>query len=125
VADEPTTIETEREVVRVLQRRLISADRDAGYDLSFRDGETLVRVEEVLLDVSDGRVDDVVILFRDLSRPEYLFRMRMEATDPDLPDAEIWAGIILANLQETIVGGPGISGHSGFNEGDATRILDV
>lgn len=127
MADEPTTIEAEREVVRALKRILISEDPDAEYDLSLRDGETLIRVEGVFLDIGDSQVDDVVILFRDFSRPEQIFRMRMEAIgpDPNPPDAEIWATVIWANLQEAIVGGLAIHGRSGLNEGDATRIIDV
>lgn len=95
--------------------------------MKLRGGGTPVRVEGILLDINDSQIDDVVILFRDLSRPEHLFRMRMEATDPDMnpPDAEIWAGVIWANLEEAIVGGPGFSGRTGFGEGDATRIVDV
>jgi hypothetical protein len=99
----------EREVLRQLKSALFGEEPDAEHHLSLRGGDTLIRVEEVLLDEKAIGEGEIVILFRDLSRPKCLFRMRMEAVEPesslDLAYADVWAGVIKANLEEAIVGG--------------------
>ncbi|MGI8650036.1 MAG: hypothetical protein ACR2KW_06605 [Rubrobacter sp.] len=90
-----------------------SAPEGPGYDIGLRGGYTKVRIDEILLDVAPEE-PEVVILFRDIEKPEHLYRLRMEATEPEgeLFDASIWAGIIWANFVESIEGGPGMTGGS-------------
>lgn len=84
-----------------------------------------IRVEEVRLDTSEPE-HKVVILFRDLDRPECLFGFDMEAIERHEPgydlrflDPEIWTTIVWANFQERIVTQPLPKGCS---PGEMTRI---
>ncbi len=47
----------------------------------------------------------VVVLYRDLRRPERLFGWRMEATEAE-DEPEIWTTIVWANFREHVIGTP-------------------
>ncbi len=83
---------------------------------SLADDESLkqrITVEEVRLETSSTPPSMIVILYRDLKRPECLFGWRREAVEPTRPEEEpfiigpgIHATIVSANFEEYIEGTP-------------------
>ena len=61
-------------------------------------------VEEVRLEDSSNE-GMVVVLYRDLRRPERLFGWRMGAIEPE-EDQEMWTMMVWANFQEHVIGTP-------------------
>ncbi len=80
--------------------RRVLLDRDKPYRSVHGGKEQCVRVESVELDVS-GQEHEVVIMMRDLKRPECLFGRRVPAVEPDtdLMYPESWATVVWANLE--------------------------
>jgi hypothetical protein len=67
-----------------------------------------VVVEEVRLEDSSSE-GMVVVLYRDLRRPECLFGWRMEAMEPEEEpemEPELWTTIVWANFLEHVIGTP-------------------
>jgi predicted esterase YcpF (UPF0227 family) len=114
----------EQTVLRELRKILLNPNKQPGR----REEGGLadkIRVEEVRLETSE--LDHkVVILFRDLDRPQCLFGYEMEAIEWHEPgydlrflDPEIWTTIVWANFQERIVSQPLPEGCS---PGEITRV---
>lgn len=100
-----------REVVREPTPTLRPGPGGLSFDIALRGGHTKLRIDEILLDVAPEE-PEVVVLFRDIEKPEHLYRFRMEAVEwtGEMLDVEIWAGIIYVNFIESIEGGPGMCG---------------
>jgi hypothetical protein len=64
-----------------------------------------VVVVEVRLEDSSLEGVVVVVLYRDLHRPECLFGWRMEAMEPE-NEPDVWTTIVWANFQEHVIGTP-------------------
>jgi hypothetical protein len=95
--------EYQARVLGELRWRLLDSDGRAK-TLDREGTGSRVVVEEVRLgDPSDGGM--VVVLYRDLRRPECLFGWRMEAMEPE-DETEIWATIVWANFLEHVIGTP-------------------
>jgi hypothetical protein len=95
--------EYQAQVVGELRRLLL--DPDGRPKPLGREGTaSRVVVEEVSVkDFSDGGA--VVVLYRDLRRPECLFGWCMEALEPEV-EPDIWTTIVWANFQEHVIGTP-------------------
>lgn len=95
-----------RRVLEEIRERLLQGSRKVGHS------EDLIFVEDVRLDDS-GAEDELVVLLRDKSRPRCLFGWRwslagwdsdpIATEDPYFPAMIAWA-----NLEEHLVGGPGL-----------------
>ncbi|HET7480902.1 MAG TPA: hypothetical protein VFJ72_15465 [Rubrobacteraceae bacterium] len=110
--------EYEQRVLQELRRILLGP---GGEPKRFKDrGYRKIQVEDVRLDESKPE-HELIILFRDLTRPECLFGFNMEAVErgqligPDdahtfyttLEDAaQGWTIVVWANFQERIIGEP-------------------
>ena len=95
--------EYQARILRELRQRLL--DPDGRAKTLDREGTgSRVVVEEVRLEGPSGE-GMVVVLYRDLRRPECLFGWRMEAMEPEY-EPDIWATIVWANFQEYVIGTP-------------------
>lgn len=104
-------IEYERRAVEALRQRLLGP---GGKAKKFGEEGTSSRilVEDVRIETAPtGNL--IVILYRDLDRPDCLFGWRIEAMEPVSPaqhpgpaHPEEWAIIVSANFQEHILGTP-------------------
>lgn len=116
--------EYEQTVLRELRRILLNPNKQTKRRDDGGLGEK-IRVDEVRLDTSEPE-HNVGILFRDLDRPECLFRFAMQAIEWHEPrydlrplEPEIWTKIVWANFQERIVSPPLPEGCS---PGEITRV---
>lgn len=109
-----------REIVRELSPMLRAEPEGSPYDIGLHGGCTKILIDEILLDVAPEK-PRIVVLFRDIAKPDHLYRLSIEAVDSEVPyfDAAVEAGTIWANFCESIEGGPGM------RAGSPTRITDI
>jgi hypothetical protein len=100
--------EYEQTVLRELRKIMLGSDGQARRFEDEGSGEK-IRVEDVRLDTSEPD-HKIVILLRNLDRPECVFGFDMEAVewhepgyDPHSLDPNIWVTIVLANFRERIM----------------------
>lgn len=97
----------EQQVLAWLRHELLEQDPHLGQ------GEKRIVVDEVRLEQGRPEGDMVVILFREVRRPQCIFGFRMELHEPGRPvlntldgreieDPDSWANVIFANFQERI-----------------------
>jgi hypothetical protein len=90
-------------VVGELRRLLLGLD-GCPKTLDWEGTGSRVVVEEVRLEDTSNE-GMVVVLYRDLRRPECLFGWRMGAIEPE-EDQEIWTTIVWANFNEHVIATP-------------------